>query len=150
MPRDRSGSFEPLLIAKGQKRFEGFDEKIIAMYARGMTVREIGVFCLINDRVQVSAGFHLHGDRFGVEAVVEWHNRPVERSYPVLFRRPAVKIRNEGSVRNKAVYLALGIAAEGPKMSWAFGSSRTREPSSGQGHERAAQPRSGGHSYRGG
>ena len=57
VPRDRSGSFEPLLIAKGQKRFEGFDEKIIAMYARGMTVREIQGFLLDHYKVEVSADF---------------------------------------------------------------------------------------------
>jgi putative transposase len=57
VPRDRGGSFEPLLIAKGQKRFEGFDEKIIAMYARGMTVREIQGFLLDQYKVEVSADF---------------------------------------------------------------------------------------------
>ena len=132
VPRDRSGSFEPLLIAKGQKRFEGFDEKIIAMYARGMTVREIAGFLLDHYKVEVSADFISTVTDSVLEAVVEWQNRPLERSYPVVyFDALRVKIRDEGSVRNKAVYLALGIAATGPRMCWAFGSSRTREPSSG-------------------
>ena len=68
VPRDRSGSFEPLLIAKGQKRFEGFDEKIIAMYARGMTVREIQGFLLDQYKVEVERGLYQHGDRFGARS----------------------------------------------------------------------------------
>ena len=116
VPRDRSGSFEPLLIAKGQKRFEGFDEKIIAMYARGMTVREIAGFLLDHYKVEVSADFISTVTDSVLEAVVEWRNRPLERSYPVVyFDALRVKIRDEGSARNKAVYLALGIAAEGTK-----------------------------------
>ena len=116
VPRDRSGSFDPLLIAKGQKRFEGFDEKIIAMYARGMTVREIAGFLLDHYKVEVSADFISTVTDSVLEAVVEWQNRPLERSYPVVyFDALRVKIRDEGSVRNKAVYLALGIAADGTK-----------------------------------
>jgi len=116
VPRDRSGSFDPLLIAKGQKRFEGFAEKIIAMYARGMTVREIAGFLLDHYQVEVSADFISTVTDSVLEAVVEWQNRPLERSYPVVyFDALGVKIRDEGSVRNKAVYLALGIAADGTK-----------------------------------
>ena len=116
VPRDRSGSFEPLLIAKGQKRFEGFDEKIIAMYARGMTVREIAGFLLDHYKVEVSADFISTVTDSVLEAVVEWQNRPLERSYPVIyFDALRVKIRDEGSVRNKAVYLALGIASDGTR-----------------------------------
>jgi len=117
VPRDRSGSFEPLMIiAKGQKRFEGFDEKIIAMYARGMTVREIQGFLLDQYKVEVSADFISTVTDSVLEAVVEWQNRPLERSYPVVyFDALRVKIRDEGSVRNKAVYLALGIATDGSK-----------------------------------
>ena len=116
VPRDRSGSFEPLLIAKGQKRFEGFDEKIIAMYARGMTVREIAGFLLDHYKVEVSADFISTVTDSVLEAVVEWQNRPLERSYPVIyFDALRVKIRDEGSVRNKAVYLALGITSDGTR-----------------------------------
>lgn len=116
VPRDRAGSFEPLLIAKGQKRFEGFDEKIIAMYARGMTVREIQGFLLEQYRVEVSADFISTVTDTVLEAVLEWQNRPLERMYPVVFFDALrVKIRDEGTVRNKAVYLALGVAADGTK-----------------------------------
>lgn len=114
VPRDRKGSFEPLLISKGQKRFEGFDEKIIAMYARGMTVREIGGFLRDQYGVEVSADFISTVTDSVHEEVVEWQNRPLERMYPVVFFDALrVKIRDEGSVRNKAVYLALGVASDG-------------------------------------
>jgi len=114
VPRDRKGRFEPLLISKGQKRFEGFDEKIIAMYARGMTVREIGGFLRDQYGVEVSADFISTVTDSVHEEVVEWQNRPLERMYPVVFFDALrVKIRDEGSVRNKAVYLALGVASDG-------------------------------------
>lgn len=114
VPRDRKGSFEPLLIGKGQRRFEGFDEKIIAMYARGMTVREIGGFLRDQYGVEVSADFISTVTASVLEEVVEWQNRPLDRMYPVVFFDALrVKIRDEGSVRNKAVYLALGVGADG-------------------------------------
>ena len=81
-----------------------------------MTVREIQGFLLDHYRVEVSADFISTVTDSVLEAVVEWQNRPLERSYPVVyFDALRVKIRDEGSVRNKAVYLALGIAAEGSK-----------------------------------
>ena len=114
VPRDRAGSFEPVLIAKGQKRFEGFDEKIIAMYARGMTVREIRGFLLDQYRVDVGADFISTVTDAVLEEVQEWQNRPLERMYPVVFFDALrVKIRDEGTVKNKAVYLALGVGADG-------------------------------------
>ena len=150
VPRDRSGSFEPLLIAKGQKRFEGFDEKIIAMYARGMTVREIQGFLLDQYKVEVSADFISTVTNSVLEAVVEWQNRPLERSYPVVyFDALRVKIGDEGSVRNKAVYLALGIAADGTKDPGHLDRTERGSQVLAQGHERAAKPRSGGHPDRG-
>jgi transposase-like protein len=85
IPRDREGSFEPLLIAKGQRRFEGFDEKIIAMYARGMTVREIQGFLLDQYKVDVGADFISTVTDSVLEEVQEWQNRPLERMYPVVF-----------------------------------------------------------------
>jgi putative transposase len=116
VPRDRDGSFEPLLIAKGQRRFEGFDQRIIAMYARGMTVREIQGFLLDQYQVEVSADFISTVTDAVVEAMVEWQNRPLEALYPVVyFDALRVKIRDEGTVKNKAVYFALGLAADGSK-----------------------------------
>lgn len=116
VPRDREGSFEPLLVAKGQRRFEGFDERIIAMYARGMTVREIQGFLLDQYKVDVGADFISTVTDAVLEEVSEWQNRPLERMYPVaFFDALRVKIRDEGTVRNKAVYLALGMAADGTR-----------------------------------
>jgi transposase-like protein len=114
VPRDREGSFEPVLVPKGKRRFEGFDERIIAMYARGMTVREIQGFLLDQYGTQVSADFISTVTDSVVEEVVEWQNRPLEGMYPVVFFDALrVKIRDEGTVKNKAVYLALGMGQDG-------------------------------------
>jgi transposase-like protein len=116
VPRDRAGTFEPLLIGKGQRRFEGFDEKIIAMYARGMSVREIQGFLLDQYKVEVSPDLISTVTGAVLEEVSAWQNRPLEGMYPIVFFDALrVKIRDEGVVRNKAVYLALGVAADGTK-----------------------------------
>jgi transposase-like protein len=116
VPRDRAGSFEPRLVAKGQRRFEGFDEKIIAMYARGMSVREIQGFLLDQYKVEVGHDFISTVTDAVLEEVVQWQNRPLETMYPIVFFDALrVKIRDEGTVKNKAVYLALGVAADGSK-----------------------------------
>ena len=116
VPRDRQSTFEPRLIAKGQKRFEGFDEKIIAMYARGMTVREIQGLLLDQYHVDVGHDFISTVTDAVLAEVVEWQNRPLERLYPlVFFDALRVKIRRDGVVKNQAVYLALGVAADGTR-----------------------------------
>ena len=116
VPRDRQGTFEPQLIKKGQRRLEGFDERVIAMYARGMTVREIQGFLLDQYKVEVSPEFISSVTDAVTEEVSAWQNRPLEGMYPVVFFDALrVKIREEAVVRNKAVYFALGITAEGRK-----------------------------------
>ena len=116
VPRDRAGTFEPLLIGKGQRRFDGFDEKIIAMYARGMSVREIQGFLLDQYKVEVSPDLISTVTGAVLEEVSAWQNRPLEGMYPIVFFDALrVKIRDEGTVKNKAVYLALGVAADGTK-----------------------------------
>lgn len=116
VPRDRSGEFEPQFIRKGQRRFGGFDSKIIAMYAQGMTVREIKAFLEEQYKVEVSADLISTVTASVREEVLEWQNRPLERMYPVVFFDALrVKIRDEGTVKNKAVYLALGIQRDGTK-----------------------------------
>ena len=116
VPRDRQGSFEPLLVPKWQKRLPGFDEKIIAMYARGMSVRDIQALLQEQYRIEVSPDF-ISGVTDAVHAEVsEWQSRPLEKMYPlVFFDALRVRIRDEGTVRNKAVYLALGVAADGTR-----------------------------------
>lgn len=116
IPRDRQGTFEPQLIRKGQRRFDGFDQKIIAMYARGMTVREIQGFLLEQYGVEVSPDFISLATESVQEEVTTWQNRPLETLYPiVVFDALRVKIREGGTVQNRAVHLALGIGPDGLK-----------------------------------
>ena len=114
VPRDRQGSFDPLLIPKHERRFTGFDQKIIAMYARGMTVREIQGYLAEMYATEVSAEFISKVTEEIADEVTAWQNRPLESMYPVVFFDALrVKIRDEGVVRNKAVYLALAVLPDG-------------------------------------
>lgn len=116
IPRDREGTFDPKLIQRYQRRFPGFDDKIVSMYARGMTVREIQGHLLELYGLEVSPDLISTITDAVLETVAEWQNRPLEPSYPlVFFDALRVKIRDEGLVRNKAVYLALGVTADGAK-----------------------------------
>jgi len=114
VPRDRNGSFEPKLVKKGQTRIDGFDDKIISMYARGMTVREIQAHLKSLYGVEISPDLVSRVTNAVLEEVKAWQNRALEACYPVvIFDALRVKIRDEGFVRNKAIYLALAIAADG-------------------------------------
>jgi len=116
VPRDRDGSFEPLLIAKHERRFTGFDDKIIAMYARGMTVREVQGFLIDQYGVDVSPEFISSVTDAVMAEVGAWQARPLEPMYPVVFFDALrVKIREDGVVRNKAIYLALGVLPDGTR-----------------------------------
>lgn len=116
IPRDRQGNFEPILIPKGEKRFEGFDDKIIAMYARGMSVREIQGFILEQYKIDISPELISTVTESVIEEIKEWQNRPLEEMYPVLFFDALrIKIREGSNVKNKAVYLALAIASDGSR-----------------------------------
>jgi putative transposase len=116
VPRDRHGSFEPLLIAKHERRFTGFDDKIIAMYARGMTMREIGAFLREQYGVDVSPELISSVTDAVMAEVKEWQSRPLEPMYPVVFFDALrVKIREDAVVRNKAIYLALGVLPDGTR-----------------------------------
>jgi putative transposase len=116
VPRDRSGSFEPILIPKHERRFTGFDDKIVAMYARGMTVREIRGFLAEQYGTDVSADFISSVTDEVMAEVTGWQGRPLEPMYPVVFFDALrVKIREDGIVRNKAIYLALGVLRDGTR-----------------------------------
>jgi len=116
IPRDRSGTFDPKLIAKYQRRFPDFDDKIISMYARGMTVREIRGHLEELYGIDVSPDLISTVTDAVLETVTEWQGRPLDACYPlVFFDAIRVKIRDEGFVRNKAVYIALGILPDGTK-----------------------------------
>ena len=117
VPRDRNGSFEPVIVPKGERRLGGFDERILSLYARGMTVREIRGHLQELYRVEVSPDLIRRVTDAVLEEVRDWQSRPLNGVYPVvLFDALRVKIRDEGLVRNKAVYLALAIAAVFPQI----------------------------------
>ena len=116
VPRDREGSFEPLLIPKHERRFTGFDDKIVAMYARGMTVREIQGFLAEQYGTEVSPEFISTVTDAVMAEVTAWQGRPLEQMYPVVFFDALrVKIREDAVVRNKAIYLALGVLPDGTR-----------------------------------
>jgi putative transposase len=115
-PRDRNGSFEPVIVAKGQRRFEGFDQAIISLYSRGMTTREIEGHLLEIYGVEVSPGLVSQVTEAVVADVQVWQNRPLEEVYPIVyFDALWGKVRDSGRVAKVAVYLALGITMEGHK-----------------------------------
>jgi putative transposase len=118
VPRDREGSFEPRLIAKGQTRIDGLDDKIIAMYARGMSVRDIRGHLEELYGLEVSPDLISRVTDAVLDEVKEWRSRALDAVYPVvIFDALRVKIRDKDSrmVKNKAVYLALGITGEGER-----------------------------------
>jgi len=116
IPRDRQGSFEPLLIPKHERRFTGFDDKIVALYARGMTVREIQGFLAEQYGTEVSPDFISSVTDAVMAEVTAWQSRPLEALYPVVFFDALrVKIREDAVVRNKAIYLALGVLPDGTR-----------------------------------
>ena len=118
VPRDREGSFEPRLVAKGQTRIDGLDEKIIAMYARGMSVRDIRGHLDELYGLEVSPDLISRVTDAVLDEVKEWRSRALDAVYPVvIFDALRVKIRDKDSriVKNKAVYLALGITGDGER-----------------------------------
>jgi putative transposase len=116
VPRDREGSFEPRFIAKHERRFTGFDDKILALYARGMTVREIQGFLAEMYAVEVSPDLISTVTDAVVAEVTAWQARPLEPMYPVVFFDALrVKIRDEAVVRSKAIYLALAVLPDGTR-----------------------------------
>jgi len=116
VPRDREASFESQIIGKHERRLAGFDDKIIAMYARGMTVREIQAFLLEMYSVEVSPDLISRVTEEVMSEVTAWQTRPLEPMYPVVFFDALrVKIREDAIVRSKAVYLALGVLPDGTR-----------------------------------
>jgi putative transposase len=116
IPRDRRGTFEPQLIAKYQRRFPGFDQKIISMYARGMSVRDVQGHLRELYGIDASPQLISSVTDAVLEEVGRWQSRPLDPLYAlVFFDALRVKMRDEGTVRNKAVYLAIGVTPEGRK-----------------------------------
>jgi putative transposase len=116
VPRDRRSTFDPQLIAKYQRRFPGFDDKIVSMYARGMSTREIAGHLRDLYGIDVSPDLISAVTDAVLEEVEAWQARPLEPVYPLVFLDALrVKVRDEGLVRNKAVHIALGVRADGTK-----------------------------------
>jgi putative transposase len=115
-PRDRGGSFEPQIVRRHQRRFDGFDDKIVAMYARGMSVRDIQAHLRELYGVEVGHDLISRVTDSVLDDVREWQARPLEDVYPILFLDALiVKVRDGGAVRNRACYLAVGVNLEGER-----------------------------------
>ena len=115
-PRDRDGSFAPRLVKKRERRFEGFDEKILALYARGLSTREIERFLAELYGVQVSRDLISKVTDAVMDDVRAWQSRPLDDVYPVVFLDAFIlKVRENGSVPRKACYLALGVRLDGQR-----------------------------------
>ncbi len=115
-PRDRDGSFEPRIVRKRQRRFQGFDDKILALYSRGLSTRDISAHLEEIYGVQVSRDLISKVTDAVMDDVREWAKRPLEDIYPIVFLDCMVlKIRDGGTVQRKALYLALGVTLDGDR-----------------------------------
>ena len=133
--RDRQSSFEHELVPKGTTRFAGFDDKILSLYARGMTTREIQGHLEEIYQVEVSPTLISNVTDAVIEEVKAWQTRPLDAIYPIVcLDALVVKMRSEGRVENRAVYVAIGITLAGGKEVWVFGLRPTKEPGSGWGY----------------
>lgn len=116
VPRDRAGEFQPQIIKKGQTRFDGFDDKIISMYSRGMTVRDIQSHLKEIYGVDVSPDLISTVTDAVIDEVRAWQSRPLDPVYPILYLDAlVVKVKDQGRVSNKAIYLAIGVNISGLK-----------------------------------
>jgi putative transposase len=116
MPRDREGSFEPQIIKKRQRRFEGFDDKILSMYSHGMSTQDIQFHLKDIYGIEVSPDLISSVTEKIMEDIKAWQTRPLVRLYPIVYLDAIrVKVRDNGHIVNKAVYLALGVGLDGQK-----------------------------------
>ncbi len=115
-PRDRNSTFEPVILPKGETRFTGFDDKIISMYARGMTTRDIQGHLQEIYGIDVSPTLISQVTNAISEEVVLWQNRPLDEVYPIVYLDAVrIKVRHDSRVVNKAVFLAIGVNMDGIK-----------------------------------
>lgn len=116
VPRDRNGSFEPIIVPKGETRFKGFDDKIISMYARGMTTRDIQSHLEEIYGVEISPTLISQVTEAVTEEVRLWQNRPLEDVYPIVYLDAVrIKVKHNGQIIKKAVYLAIAVTMTGVK-----------------------------------
>jgi putative transposase len=114
IPRDRNGTFEPQLIPKGVSRLDGFNERVIALYARGLSVRDVQAHLKVMYRVDVSPDLILTITDAVLDELREWQNRPLDVVYPAIYLDVFI-VRHDGSVRNTAVHIAIGVDVDGRK-----------------------------------
>src|SRR5690606_1956613 len=116
VPRDRAGKFEPMIVPKHQRHFDGFDDAILSLYSRGLSVREIQEHLKEIYKVDVSPMLISNVTESVSEEVKEWQSRPLDAVYPIVYFDAIVaKVRHEGRVSNRAIYLALAVTLEGRK-----------------------------------
>jgi transposase-like protein len=130
IPRDREARFDPVLIGKYQRRLPGFDDKVISLYTRGMSTREI------QGHLEEIYGAEVSPQLISTvtDEVTAWQSRPLEPLYPVMFCDALrVKVRDQGTVFNKAVYSPWASRRMAASTSWGSGSTRTKAPNSGCG-----------------
>lgn len=150
VPRDRNGEFDPQIIKKHQTRFDGFDEKILSLYSRGMTTRDIQAHLKELYGVEVSPDLISTVTDSVIQEVTEWQSRPLAAVYPILYLDATiVKVRTEGRVINKSAYLAVGIT-----LGWHQRCSGHLAGADGggkvlvEGDDRVKEPGSAGYFYR--
>ena len=132
VPRNRQASFEPQIVPKGETRFTGFDDKILSLYARGMTTREIQAHLQEMYHTDVSPTLISNVTDAVIEEVRAWQARPLDPVYPIVYLDALmVRMRDNGVVENRAVYVGLGITLEGQKEVLGCGRAPAQEPSSG-------------------
>ncbi len=149
IPRDREGSFDPKLIRKYQTRWPDFDDKIISMYARGMSTRDIQGHVEDLYGVSISPELVSRITDTVADEVTAWQSRPLDEIYPILFLDALfVKIRDSGSIQNKAVYLAWASTLPATRNSWVCGSTRTKGQVLAQRLDRTEEPRGQRHLHR--
>lgn len=116
VPRDRNGSHEPQIVRKGQRRLDGIDKIVIGLYAHGMSTRDIRGHLLDIYDIEVSPDLISKITDAVLDEVREWHSRPLERVWPVIFLDAIIcKVRDQGTVKNKAAHLAVGVGTDGKK-----------------------------------
>ena len=149
-PRDRQATFDPKIVAKGQTRWTGFDDKIISMYARGMTTREIQGHLEEIYGIEVSPTLISNVTDAVIEEVKLWQGRPLEELYPIVYLDALmVKVRDEGHIQNKAIYVVLGVNLEGQKEVLGLWVAQTRRSEVlAAGADGVAEPWGEGHSHR--
>ena len=132
VPRDHNGSFEPQILPKHERRWTGFDDKIISMYARGMSTRDIEGHLREMYGVEVSATLISQVTEAVLEDVRAWQSRPLEPLYRIVYLDAlVVKMRHEGRVENRAVFVAICVTQEGSKEVLACGPARPKASSCG-------------------